>query len=278
MRIAIIGKGGSGKSSVSWLLAKRLSETSTNKVLAIDADYNMDLAHNLGIDPSSLPLLKSAEGKLYARFGLPLDANAFEISKSHVKESFRAFEPDDFTDAFATRISNGLKLMVLGDHDEETMYSGRCSHAYAKAIKFYLPYLKLGENEFVIVDSVAGTDMVNYGLYLGVDAIVCVTEDTRNSLAVMRSARKIAADFGIPFFFALNKVRSESPLHLEGDIPLATFTYDDALASCDYEKVSPRNIAEGDSLVQKLSENPGRSSTIHRLVSWKQEHDERKNR
>ena len=52
MKIAIIGKGGSGKSSISWLLTNYFSQN--KKVLAIDADYNMDLMHNFGIEEEKI--------------------------------------------------------------------------------------------------------------------------------------------------------------------------------------------------------------------------------
>jgi CO dehydrogenase maturation factor len=47
MKIVVMGKGGSGKSSLSWLLSKYISKS--KKVVAIDADHNMDLTSNLGI-------------------------------------------------------------------------------------------------------------------------------------------------------------------------------------------------------------------------------------
>jgi CO dehydrogenase nickel-insertion accessory protein CooC1 len=40
MKIAILGKGGSGKSSVSWLLINYLVSKQENNVLAIDTDNN----------------------------------------------------------------------------------------------------------------------------------------------------------------------------------------------------------------------------------------------
>mgnify|MGYP003893631969 CR=1 FL=1 len=47
MKIAFIGKGGSGKSTVSWL-ATQMLVSEGRKVLAIDADHNMDLVSLLG--------------------------------------------------------------------------------------------------------------------------------------------------------------------------------------------------------------------------------------
>ena len=46
MKIGFVGKGGSGKSTLSTLFVKYL-ESQGNKIIAIDADYNMDLTNNL---------------------------------------------------------------------------------------------------------------------------------------------------------------------------------------------------------------------------------------
>lgn len=46
MKIGFVGKGGSGKSTLSTLFVKYL-EGQNKTVLAVDADYNMDLTNNL---------------------------------------------------------------------------------------------------------------------------------------------------------------------------------------------------------------------------------------
>ncbi len=46
MIIGVLGKGGSGKSTVSTLLIRALSQN--GEVLGIDADHNMDLTYNFG--------------------------------------------------------------------------------------------------------------------------------------------------------------------------------------------------------------------------------------
>jgi CO dehydrogenase maturation factor len=271
MRIAFVGKGGSGKSSVSWLFAKYLSENGT-KVLAIDADYNMDLAHNLGIELESVEFVKKSEKDFYACFDTDIEKNAFDIVERYDQERFHIFPNDPFTKKYALPISSTLQLMVLGDHDEETMYSGRCSHAYAKTIKFYTPYLALKKDQALVIDSVAGTDMVNYGMYLGVDAIVCVVEDSKNSVSVRNSVQSIASTFGIPVYTVRNKAMSHESVYI-GDIDIVTtFTFDPAFSSYIYQDVKPENISAVMELVKFLKEKQLSTSTIDRLKTWKQKH------
>ncbi len=267
MRIAFVGKGGSGKSSISWLLSRYFS--ADKKVLAIDADYNMDLMHNLGIEEKDITFLKNSEKDIYDVFNLSIDENAFKITDNFKEEVFSINPDDKFTQKYCKNINDNLKLMVLGDHDQETMYSGRCSHAYAKSIKFYLPYLKTKEDEIVLVDSVAGTDMVNYGLYLGVDAIFCVVEDTKNSVAVMNSAKKIAEEYQIPFYTVLNKFTEKECKYIDEEDLITKFYFDPAFADYEFEEISEKNLLaykEFESFIDgKKSEN-----NIHRLESWKE--------
>ncbi len=85
MKVAIAGKGGSGKTSISGTMARLLAR-SGRRVLAIDADSNPNLALTLGIPvdegmvaPPTLTrdmLVRTPEG---AQLAQPLD----EIIGSH---------------------------------------------------------------------------------------------------------------------------------------------------------------------------------------------------
>ncbi len=87
MKLAIAGKGGSGKTSISGTMARLLAR-SGHRVLAIDGDSNPNLALTLGIplermnDMPTLPhdLLHRSEG------GVELTKTLEEVCESHSLE------------------------------------------------------------------------------------------------------------------------------------------------------------------------------------------------
>ncbi len=84
MKLAVAGKGGSGKTSISGTLARLLARSGHN-VLAIDGDSNPNLALTLGIPAermSSMPVLPS---NLLVRSseGTSLKYSLEEICESH---------------------------------------------------------------------------------------------------------------------------------------------------------------------------------------------------
>lgn len=69
-KLAVVGKGGSGKSTVSWLLIQYLASLQ-QPVLGIDADYNMNLLSNLGLDYSGeVPTLHHSHQQFRRLVGL----------------------------------------------------------------------------------------------------------------------------------------------------------------------------------------------------------------
>ncbi len=52
MKVAVAGKGGSGKTTIAGTLARVLAQGG-HRVLAIDADPNPNLAVSLGVDPDA---------------------------------------------------------------------------------------------------------------------------------------------------------------------------------------------------------------------------------
>lgn len=148
MKIAFVGKGGSGKSTISWLVSQCLASNQKH-VLAIDADYNMDLAHNLGWD-EELPwdFLHSAEPDFYSYLKLTQQDYYVDLPNKENLRRFRFSPPsniDEFTKKYASPapLDKRISLMIMGTVNEDSLYGHRCSHAYITSIKYYLLFWTL---------------------------------------------------------------------------------------------------------------------------------------
>jgi CO dehydrogenase maturation factor len=84
MKLAIAGKGGSGKTSISGTMARLLAR-SGHRVLAIDGDSNPNLALTLGIPPASIDELPTLPRDLLLRTeeGVRLKQSLEEVCDSH---------------------------------------------------------------------------------------------------------------------------------------------------------------------------------------------------
>ncbi len=84
MKLAIAGKGGSGKTSISGTLARLLARSGHN-VLAIDGDSNPNLALTLGIPAQRMSDVPTLSRGLLKRTpeGAELAASLEEICRTH---------------------------------------------------------------------------------------------------------------------------------------------------------------------------------------------------
>lgn len=185
MKIAFVGKGGSGKSTMATALVRRLRARGV-RVLAIDADHNMDLSYNLGAEPLLFLGADPDQIKEYAgsaRDGTYADALRVGKEKNVI---FTLFPVDKFTASVSIEIEDGLRLMTAGPHTERVRSGEACSHSLAAPLKVYLPLLQLKPDEAIVIDERAGTDPVATGILSGVDLAVIVQEPTINSRRVAR--------------------------------------------------------------------------------------------
>lgn len=242
MKIAFVGKGGSGKSSVSWLAIKTLEDIGST-VLAIDADHNMDLTTNLGLDPEVTPLMHKTNKAFMGEVGLTEDAQWSRIltEKDRTLPIFTFSPSDDYTQSISVKVSDGISLVNVGLGSPDVLFSDKCAHGLSGPLKYYLGLLN-EKNNWVVVDSIAGTDMINYGLYSGIDAVIGVVEPHRNSIKVFEQINDICKKTMIPCYVVINKPTQndfyasfvEKYQHIIlGEIPfdLNVLAYDFTLAS-----------------------------------------------
>ncbi|MEU6143662.1 ATP-binding protein [Streptomyces sp. NPDC047081] len=217
MRVAFVGKGGSGKTTLSALFSRHLARSGA-PVLAIDGDINQHLAEALGHEgetPAAPPLGAHLPAiKDYLRGTNPRIASAESMIKTtppgHGSRLLRLLG-DDEIHARHVRRAGEVPLMVTGEFDESDL-GVACYHSKLGAVELYLGHLLDGPGEYVVVDMTAGADAFASGLFTRFDITFLVAEPTRKGVSVYRQYRDHAREFGIRTAVVGNKVTGEDDL------------------------------------------------------------------
>ncbi len=193
MRLAIAGKGGSGKTSISGTMARLLARSGRD-VLAIDADANPNLALTLGVPAqrmSDVPLL-SADLLTWGH-GAVLTRSLDEIKEDHGLIG-----------------SDGVRLLTMAL--PQTTNTGCISGLHATVRKI-IDAMPTGENDVCILDTDASPEIFLRGVPMYVDAILLVVEPYFKSLETGRRMAALATDLGLDRVALLaNKLRDEDDL------------------------------------------------------------------
>lgn len=198
LKIAIGGKGGVGKTTVTSLLARCLAVTETNKVIAIDADPVANLAAGLGI-PDDQPITPISEltDLIEERTG----------AKAGTMGGFFTLNPkvDDIPDRFSIT-KDDVKLLVMG-----TVQSGGsgCICPESTILKALMNHLVLVREDIVVMDMEAGVEHLGRATSASVDALLIVVNPGARSRAAAVKIRKLGADIGIKQIFVIgNRVKN----------------------------------------------------------------------
>lgn len=258
MKVAFIGKGGSGKSTVSWLATQTLVAEG-RKVLAIDADHNMDLVSLLGKQVNdSTRTMHRFHDDFRAEVGQKEDKRWQEIVlDGRALPTFTLSPKDSYTSKISIPVSDSVDLVAVGLGADDVLFSDRCAHGHSAALKYYLPLLDEGEQSDVVIDGVAGADMMNFGLFLGTDGVVVVVEPHPNSMRVLSQVAGIAERTRLPLFVVLNKVGTNQELAAQiesewGSRIVGRIPADTALLSYDFSNLADRTKEEARAMLQML--------------------------
>ncbi|MFI7402007.1 AAA family ATPase [Streptomyces sp. NPDC049541] len=217
MRVAFVGKGGSGKTTLSALFARHLARSGA-PVLAIDGDINQHLAEALGHDqdPLDTPPLGAhlPEIKDWLRGSNPRIASREAMIKTtppgRGSRLLRLLGDDELHARHVRRVGD-VPLMVTGEFDESDL-GVACYHSKLGGVELYLNHLVDGPGEYVVVDMTAGADAFASGLFTRFDITFLVAEPTRKGVSVYRQYRDHAREFGIRVAVIGNKVTGEDDL------------------------------------------------------------------
>lgn len=172
--IALVGKGGVGKTSISALTVRLLSEYYPDKkILAIDADPAVGLATALGVEVGSTvddirkAFVQSAE-----------DGNAAAAIEMLGEAKYRLF------DALVEK--ENISFLAIGRPEAAGCY---CKvNAYLKEIISLIA----GSFDYVVIDGEAGIEQINRRVMEKVTHLVLVSDASRKGLQVVQTIHEVA--------------------------------------------------------------------------------------
>jgi CO dehydrogenase maturation factor len=253
MKIAVSGKGGVGKTTLTALLAKAFSERG-RPVTAVDADPATNLALALGVPAAECPQpIADMREMIEERTGSKGDYGAFFKINPEVKDL-----PGKYS-----RMIGGVRVLTLGGMKQGGTGCYCPENALLKAL---ITYLLFEPGEVVILDMEAGIEHLGRATAQAVSAMLIVIEPGQRSLQTALTIQRLAAEIHIPRVgVVLNKVApGTDPSHLLPGLDaftiLGSLSFDPEIARADLQGKCPYTGKE-----PQLSEI---GAILARLESW----------
>jgi len=229
MKLAIVGKGGAGKTTLAAALARRLAEQ-RRAVVAVDADPDGNLPVALGVPAERVPEPIARMRDLVLERTEAKDEGVGLMFKLNPRV-------DDLPERFSVD-AGGIKLLVLGTVD---LGGKGCMCPEGAVLKALMQHLLLRVEDDVILDMEAGLEHMGRASARGVDAMIAVVEPGMRSVQTATRIDRLARDIGVKRTFVVaNKIREEHEVDrlngaLAGQTVLGVLPYSAALARADLE-------------------------------------------
>lgn len=195
MRLAVVGKGGSGKSVVAGTLARILARRG-HRVLALDSDTLPGLSISLGAEvPHDAPLNAAAERNDNGRWRLVKGVGAARAVQR-----------------YATDAPDGVRLLALGKTDKRGLAPNRASHNAFYQVVHRLDEVRSLDDWVILGDLPAGPRQAAFNWAPYARQFLLVVEPTWQGMLTARRIVRIARQQRDDARFSLivNKVTPEA--------------------------------------------------------------------
>jgi CO dehydrogenase maturation factor len=197
MKLIICGKGGSGKSTITALLARHYASAG-KRVVVVDTDVSNTGLHRILGTASPPDLTGYFTGKRSMR---EVMKNAREKGIPRGTPLLGTWTYDTIPEEYSA-VNHGVKLVSIGKiHDATQFGKGR----WTGLARQFLGGLQLAEDDRVLIDAEAGIEHFSRGLGEACDAILVVIDPSYESTRLATTVSKMAKSVEVPVYFVLNK-------------------------------------------------------------------------
>lgn len=212
--IALSGKGGTGKTTISSLIIRTLIDLGETPVLAVDADPNANLHEALGLTVHET--LGSMREEAFTRH-IPPGMNRHD----YVRFRFRQ----------ALVEAKGFDLVAMGRPE------GSGCYCFANDLLSECMIQLERDYRFIVIDTEAGMEHISRGTIGKPDMLLIVSDPGARGLRTIARIREIATQLGLEkekIFIVFNRFKSgTAPVDLGEGIPLAIIPDDPHIEAAD---------------------------------------------
>ncbi len=224
MKIAISGKGGVGKTTLTAMLAYLFAKDGY-RVTAIDCDSSVNLPFVLGIREKITPL-SELKDEIQKRVIAPMG-----MIKLNPKV-------DDIFEKYSVK-KHGIRVLVLGTIEKGGEGCFCPENAFLRAI---LRHAIFKEKDVLLLDMEAGIEHLGRGTAKGVDLLIAVVEPSLRAVETLTRIEKLSRDIGIENVAVVVNKFSESYGKILERIKhpiLGVIPFDECFIRADLEGIPP---------------------------------------
>ncbi|MDO8568186.1 MAG: AAA family ATPase [Dehalococcoidales bacterium] len=242
INIAVAGKGGTGKTSVSSLVIRYLVKNSTGAILAVDADPNANLGDSLGLK------VKQTMGGIIALF----NQEKVDIPAGMTKESYLEFK---FNEALVE--TRGLDLLTMGRGE------GADCYCYPNTmLRKFMDSLE-GSYQYMVMDNEAGMEHLSRRTTQNVDELLLVSDHSIKGVRTVARLKELVTDLKLKVkrqsvIINLAPESAVNPaiaaeLNKLGIQPAAVIPYDENVYNCDLQQKSILDLFDSSKAVKAVN-------------------------
>ncbi|MBD3242755.1 MAG: AAA family ATPase [Chitinivibrionales bacterium] len=241
-RIAVTGKGGTGKTTVAALSVLRLIAQGKGPVLAVDADPNTCLDAALGMTVAKTLGAVREEARTLAQQGLAAGMGKQQLLEMKIAESL--VEGDD------------IDLIAMGRSE------GPGCYCYANSVLKTVMAELSGSYPYMVLDNEAGLENLSRRLAPQVDMLIAVSDPSRRGLETVHRLHALTGEMGIEYrtlVLVVNRCRGTEPPAYAAEIAraagadrLIALPDDEQVARAAEQGVDYRSIPETNDVVARL--------------------------